>query len=94
MWYNSVVDRDSTERRPMNTDLLKYYMARARISPSEMAQKLGISRQAFYQKLRGAIPFKHDDLCVIIAVLGLSTTEIRDVFFANVVDRESTREDI
>ena len=77
----------------MNTELLKYFMARSKVSVAEMAQKLGISRQAFYQKMRGAVPFKHDDLCVIVAVLGLSLTEIRDVFFANVVDRQSTGRD-
>ena len=74
----------------MNTELLKYCMARSRITTAQMAQKLGISRQAFYQKLRGAIPFKHDDMCVIIAVCNLSMTEVRDIFFANVVDTEST----
>ena len=69
----------------MNRKLLEYCVARAGYKPTEMAKKLGVSRQAYYKKLSGDIPFKHTEMCVLIAVCGLTLEEVRDIFFANVV---------
>lgn len=75
----------------MNKELLKYYIARAGLTQSKAAQRLDMSRQAFSQKMRGVVPFKLGELCVLVYMLGLTADEVMDVFFAKVVDTQNTR---
>ena len=74
----------------MNRELLKYCVARAGLSATEMASKLGITRQAYYRKLSGQCALKYNDICVIIKVCNLSLEEVGEIFFAKVVDLKST----
>ena len=74
----------------MNRELLKYCMARAGITATEMANRLGITRQAFYRKLAGQCAFRYSDICIIIKACHLTLVEVGDIFFANVVNTDST----
>ena len=67
----------------MNKALLKYEMERRGISASTMAEKLGISRSAFWRKCRGVSEFKLSEIERIIEVLELKDPSA--VFFAGKV---------
>lgn len=76
----------------MNKELLKYYIAKANLTQGIVSEKLGISRQAFCNKMIGRSPFKLDEICVLIYILNLSPSEVMDVFFAKVVNSQYTKE--
>lgn len=70
----------------MNRELLKYVVARAGYTVTDMAKKLGIARNTYYKKMNGELSFKYEEICIMIAILGLNETEIMDIFFRKAVD--------
>lgn len=62
----------------MNSKRLKGKISEIGISFSFIARKLGISRQAFYLKLNGRIPFKKSEIEEIIKILRLTDEEKQD----------------
>lgn len=57
-------------------------MARAGVSSKFMAEKLGISATAFYNKLTGKTEFKNSEIRTVANLLSLSAAELESIFFA------------
>lgn len=70
----------------MNRTLLEYCVAKGGYTATAMAQKLGLSRTSYYNKLKGKSPFTHGDICILVSTLKLTRDELVDIFFANVVE--------
>ena len=67
----------------MNTAKLHYEMERKGITTKEMAQRIGISRSAFWKKCNGISEFRQSEIQKIVEVL-----EIKDpaeIFFCREV---------
>jgi predicted transcriptional regulator len=47
-----------------------------------IAEKLGISHEAMYNKVKGKTEFKVSEVAALAKVLNLSDKEIRSIFFA------------
>lgn len=56
-------------------------MARAGVSNKFMAEKLGLSSTAFYNKLTGRSEFKNSEIKIIAKTLSLSASELEAIFF-------------
>lgn len=69
----------------MNVNKLRAKLFEHGISPEEMAQKLKISKTAFYRKLRGVTEFKQSEIMGIITFLDLNYQDIHEIFFAQKV---------
>ena len=57
-------------------------MARAGMSSKLMAERLGISSTAFYNKLTGRTEFKNSEIRTVAKLLSLSAEEMENIFFA------------
>ena len=53
---------------------------------SFLAKQLGISKQAFSQKLSGQYEFKSNQIQILCKILGIAPKEMKDIFFAENVD--------
>ena len=51
-----------------------------------LAQKLGISRQAFYAKLAGKNEFNSNQIQIMCKTLGINPKDMKAIFFAETVD--------
>lgn len=67
----------------MNKALLRYEMARHKISTERMAAELGISRSSFWKKCNGVSEFKQSEIKTMIELLELDDPAA--VFFADEV---------
>ena len=57
----------------MNKALLEYEMKKKKVSISDMCEKLGISRSAFYRKCNGLSEFTQGEIQKIVDLLNLET---------------------
>lgn len=71
----------------MNLDYLKDRISDSKIPITALAEKLGVSRQTLYTKLRGERDFKTSEITKMCEILRLTDEEKRLVFFADIVDK-------
>lgn len=69
----------------MNRSLLRSEMVLRNISQNEMAQKIGLSRSAFYRKLNGTTEFNRDEIVKIKKILHLNDEKLLAIFFSTEV---------
>jgi len=65
----------------LNAALLEYEMKKAKISTTEMCQKLHISRSAFFRKCNGKSQFKLREIQQIVDILKLESPA--PIFFSD-----------
>ncbi len=68
----------------MNCPELKAAIARAGVTNRKLALRLGLSEQAFYNKIQGETEFKGSEIKCLATELRLSMEEVNLIFF----DRE------
>lgn len=73
-----------------NISLFKKHCAINGISIQEIADKLGITKQAMYKKLQNKAEFKQSQIALIIEYLNLNDSECNAIFFGNEVEENST----
>ena len=67
----------------MNYPELRAAIARAGAAYSGLSLYLGISKQAFYNKLQGQSEFRCSEIQKLAGALGLSLEEVNLIFFDN-----------
>lgn len=65
----------------MNCPELRASIARVGVSNRKLAETLGISEQAFYNKIQGGSEFKGSEIKKLANILCLSMTEVNSIFF-------------
>lgn len=65
----------------MNIPELRASIARAGVSNRHLSEKLGISEQAFYNKMQGCSEFKGSEIKKMAGILCLSMEEVNTIFF-------------
>lgn len=70
----------------MNYPEFRAAIARAGITNRELAAKLGLSEQAFYNKMNGRAEFKNSEIKHIANALALSMRSVNTIFFDGVVN--------
>lgn len=66
----------------MNSMELRAAIARTGKTYRSLAKDLGISEQAFYNKMNGESEFKNSEIAKLIKELSLSTDDINIIFFS------------
>lgn len=69
-----------------DTVKLEYLLKKAGITKKEYAEKLGISLQGLYNKLKNSTEFKQAEIAITCDILRLSSQERDEIFFGNSVD--------
>lgn len=72
-------------------DILNYSefraaIARTGISNKVIAEKLGLSEQAFYNKMSGRSEFKNSEIVKLSELLGLTMESVNLIFFGGTVN--------
>ena len=70
----------------MNRSELRAEFARQGISNRKIASQLGISEQAFYNKMSGITEFKESEIKKLIQILGLSAEDVDRIFLSGNVN--------
>lgn len=71
-----------------NTELLEKRIKDSGLKLSFIAEKLGITRQALYRKIKGLVQFTGPEIKIICELLNMEEwAEIKPVFFADNVDK-------
>lgn len=70
----------------MNCKEFRAAIARAGVSKREIAAQLGVSEQAFYNKLNGRAEFKNSEIVKLSEMLGLSMADVNLIFFSGSVN--------
>ena len=65
----------------MDIDLLKRTMKYHGWTNEKLAEAMGIHRDTLQRKMRGAVRFTVDDLCVMREVIPLADEELLQIFF-------------
>ncbi len=65
----------------MNCPELKAAIARAGVTNRRLASRLGLSEQAFYNKVQGETEFKGSEIKCLATELGLSMQGVNLIFF-------------
>ena len=65
----------------MNSPEFRTAIARAGISNRDIAAKIGLSEQAFYNKLSGKTEFKNSEIQKLATILSLSMNSVNVIFF-------------
>ena len=65
----------------MNCTELRASIARAGVTNRSLAAQLGLSEQAFYNKIQGETEFKGSEIKNIARALGLSMNDVNFIFF-------------
>ena len=65
----------------MNCPELHASIARAGITNRKLAEHLGLSEQAFYNKIQGDTEFKGSEIKGLAKVLNLSMKDVNTIFF-------------
>ena len=65
----------------MNCPELRASIARAGITNRKAAETLGLSEQAFYNKIQGETEFKGSEIKRLANLLGLSLDDVNAIFF-------------
>lgn len=66
----------------MNRAELRAEIARKRISNREISKALGISEQAFYNKIGGVTEFKESEIKALVKILELSPEDVNRIFLS------------
>ena len=66
----------------MNAQELRAELARNSLSVPQAAEKIGISKKAFYCKIEGKSEFKQGEIRALKQLLSLSDTRVSEIFFA------------
>lgn len=85
---------DNTEqngRVKMNLKYLINKIEEIKIPVTIIAEKMGISRQSLYLKMRGEREFKTSEVSKLCEILRLTNEEKTLVFFADEVDKNDNR---
>lgn len=69
----------------MNSEALKRAINRRGLKIRYIAEKLGISHEAMYNKVKGKTEFKASEIAMLIDLLDLSDAEVREIFFTRKV---------
>ena len=69
-----------------DTFKLEYLLKKAGITKKEYAEKLVISLQGLYNKLKNSTEFKQAEIAITCDILRLSSQERDEIFFGNSVD--------
>lgn len=69
----------------MNSNELRAQMLRKGFKVENFAEKLGISKSAFYRKLKGTSEFDREEISKISELLELQPKDVYDIFFAKEV---------
>lgn len=78
----------------MNHQLLESVIKDKGVKKYVIADKIGISRAAFYAKLAGATEFSNSEIQAIKVTLNLSNEDFMRIFFDDEVDKKPTEEDL
>lgn len=70
----------------MNYPSLRAAIAKAGTSNRTLANNLGISEQAFYNKAAGRSEFKNSEIKTLAKALNLSMTLVNEIFFDSIVN--------
>lgn len=77
----------------MNSALLTTKIEAIGCSKSEIAESLGITRQALYNKLNGENEFKSSEIRRLSEILCLTPDERDLIFFADYVDIDANKKE-
>lgn len=69
----------------MDCNELKAQMVRKGFKVDFIAEKIGISRSAFYRKLNGSSEFDREEISKIAELLELQPKDVYNIFFAKEV---------
>lgn len=69
----------------LNANELRAELARGGLSIPQAADKIGISKKAFYCKMEGTSEFKQSEIKALKQLLSLSDTRVSEIFFADLV---------
>ena len=75
-----------------NTTLLQRKINESGFKDMFLAKACGITERTFYNKKKGKTAFNQDEILILKRILNLSDSEITLVFFADEVDKSSTKE--
>lgn len=70
----------------MNYPEFRVAVARAGVTNRELATGLGLSEQAFYNKLKGRAEFKNSEIKKLTSILALSMEAVNTIFFDGIVN--------
>lgn len=70
----------------MNYSEFRAAIARTGISNKVIAEKLGLSEQAFYNKMSGRSEFKNSEIVKLSELLGLTMESVNLIFFGGTVN--------
>lgn len=70
----------------MNYPEFRAAVARAGVTNRELASGLGLSEQAFYNKLNGKAEFKNSEIKRITMILALTMDSVNQIFFDGIVN--------
>lgn len=73
-----------------DSHLLEQKIKAVGLTISAIAEKLGITRAGFYKKLNNDTEFKASEISKLSTILGLTSKEREQIFFAQYVDKMST----
>jgi len=71
----------------LNLDLLKRTRLYKGFKQYEVADNIGISRQAYNSKEKGKSPIYADEISKIILFLSLTFDEVNEIFFDNIISK-------
>lgn len=66
----------------LNRTELRAEIARKEITNRTISRELGISEQAFYNKMNGTSEFKESEIKGIVRVLGLTAADVDRIFLS------------
>lgn len=74
-----------------NSQLLNEVITDSGLKITYIANKLGITREGFYKKLKNETEFKASEIVVMQKILNLSNSKRDKIFFAEKVELKSTQ---
>lgn len=69
-----------------NTRKLQGVMREKGYTIEALAERIGISRTGFFNKVHNKAEFLASEVAILSDLLGISTSDMKDIFFANVVE--------
>lgn len=75
-----------------DTDMLSTVIAQSGLKLGYIAERLGLTREGLYKKLRGQTEFKVSELAILQRVLRLSDADVKEIFFTSDRERDSRAE--
>lgn len=70
----------------MNLAEFRAAVARANVANKTLAAHLGLSEQAFYNKMSGKTEFKNSEIVKLADILKLTMSDVNAIFFSGVVN--------